>query len=102
MSDDDRKQLAARALAWAKSNDGGRLGVWWPCGSKTGDGSQPIMSVLWDHGGTGELGVFYDEESADDMEIICDIFNWALEELAPSERGFYGQRTYLADEEQAA
>lgn len=90
-------ELARRALAWAKGNDGGRLGVWWPAGSKPGDGSQPIMAIHWDGGGTGELGVFYDEKAAEAMQTICDIFNWALEQLAPSERNFYGTRTYETD-----
>jgi hypothetical protein len=53
------------------------------------------MAVMWDGGGTGELGVFYDKAGADDMETICDIFNWALDQLVPSVRGYYGDRTYL-------
>lgn len=92
-------ELARRALEWAKEHDGGRLCVWWPAGSKPGGGSSPIMAVHWDNGGTGELGTFYNESDAPAMETICDIFNWALEQLAPSETNFYGTRTYLAGEE---
>ncbi|MFE2994176.1 hypothetical protein ACFXG4_04080 [Nocardia sp. NPDC059246] len=99
---DYRAELAARALAWMKANDGGGLCVWWPAGSKPGDpndDSRPIMAVNWDNGGVGELGVFYNKSNAAAMQTICDIFNWALGELVPSERGWYGERTYL--EEQA-
>lgn len=91
------RELAPRVLEWCKRHDGGRLGVWWPAGSKSGDGCQPIMAVMWDGGGTGEIGVFYDEKDADKMELICDVFNWAIEQLAPSEQSFYGERTYLND-----
>lgn len=90
-------ELAKQALAWRKANGGGRLGVWWPCGSKPEDDSQPIMSVMWDGGGTGELGVFYSRDLAPQMQTICDIFNWALEQLAPSETNWYGTRTYLTE-----
>lgn len=90
-------EMAARALAWSKANDGGRLGVWWPAGSKPDDDSPPIMAIHWDGGGTGELGAFYDKRDAAAMETICDIFNWALDQLAPSERGYYGDRAYAAD-----
>jgi hypothetical protein len=98
MTDRDRDELAARALAWCKAHDGGRLCVWWPAGSKPNDGCSPIMAVSWDGGGTGELGTFYDEEDADKMGLICDVFNWALEQLAPSTQSFYGERTYESDE----
>lgn len=91
-------ELARQALEWSNSNDGGRLCVWWPAGSKPGDDSQPIMAVSWDNGGIGELGSFYSREMAPDMQTICDIFNWALEQLAPSETNWYGTRTYLTDE----
>jgi hypothetical protein len=94
----EREELARRALDWMKANDGGNLCVWWPAGSKPGDDSQPIMAVLWDAGGVGELGTFYSREDAKAMETICDIFNWALGELVPSAVGWYGQRTYKADE----
>lgn len=57
------------------------------------------MAVNWDQGGTGELGAFYNKSDADDMQTIIDIFNWALDELVPTERGFYGDRTYLGDED---
>ena len=87
--------LAARALEWRKRNDGGQLGVWWPAGS--GSGGSPIMAVMWDHGGTGELGTFYYEHDADKMDFICDVFNWAIEQLAPSEQSFYGERIYLGE-----
>lgn len=97
----ERDELARKALEWCKRNDGGRLGVWWGCGSKRGDGSQPIMSVMWDHGGTGELGVFYREEDAEAMQMICDLANWALEQLAPSETDYYGTRTYLTEQDPA-
>ena len=96
MNDDD---LKAQALAWRKRHDGGRLGVWWPAGGGPAEGSQPIMSILWDHGGTGELGVFYNTDDADVMEFICDVFNHALEQLAPSTRSFYGERTYEGEAE---
>jgi len=91
-------ELARQALEWAKANDGGRLCVWWPAGSTPGSGSQPIMAVNWDNGGVGELGVFYNESDAPAMETICNIFNWALEQLAPSETSYYGERTYLTGE----
>jgi hypothetical protein len=94
----EREELGRRALEWMKANDGGNLCVWWPCGSKPGDGSRPIMAVSWDNGGVGELGTFYHPEDAKAMETIVDIFNWALGELAPSEVGWGGQRTYKADE----
>ncbi|MBF6368409.1 hypothetical protein IU469_22185 [Nocardia puris] len=93
-------EMVQRALAWAKANDGGRLCVWWPAGAKPrdpDDDSRPIMAINWDGGGTGELGAFYDKKDAEAMETICDIFNWALDQLAPSERGYYGDRTYEAD-----
>lgn len=51
MSDD----LKDRAKAWMKANDGGHLGVWWPAGSKPGDNSSPILAIMWDGGGTGEI-----------------------------------------------
>lgn len=97
----ERDELARKALEWRKNNDGGRLGVWWPSGSTPGDDSQPIMSVMWDGGGTGELGVFYSREDAAAMQTICDIFNWAIEQLVPSETDWYGTRTYHADQEAA-
>lgn len=89
--------LAAKALAWSKSHDGGRLCVWWPAGSKPEDKSQPIMAIGWDHGGTDELGVFYRYEDAEAMETIAQIFNWALQQLAPSAQNFWGTREYEAD-----
>jgi hypothetical protein len=98
MSDD----LPTRVLAWCKRNDGGRLGVWWPAGSQPGSGSRPILAIMWDHGGTGELGTFYNEKDADKMDLICDVFNWAIEQLAPSEQSFYGERTYGREREQIA
>jgi hypothetical protein len=91
-------EMVARALEWSKSNLGGRLCVWWPAGSQQGDDSHPILAVHWDGGGVGELGTFYRREDAETMQTICDIFNWALEELAPSDVGWYGERTYKADE----
>ena len=93
MTDD----LKARALDWRKRHDGGRLCVWWPAGSKPGDDSQPILAIAWDHGGTNELGAFYNAADADKMQLICDIFNAALEDLAPSERDWWGTRTYLEE-----
>ena len=90
MNDD----MKAEALEWCKKNDGGRLCVWWPAGSVDGDGSQPILAIQWDSGGMDELGVFYREEDADKMQLICDVFNAALEELAPSEVDYWGTRTY--------
>jgi hypothetical protein len=84
-----------RVLEWRKHNDGGRLGVWWPAGSEPGDGCSPIMAIVWDHGGAGEMGTFYNGKDADKMAFICDVFNWAIEQLAPSEQSFYGERTYL-------
>ena len=91
--------LKSEVLAWCKQNDGGRLCVHWPAGSRDGDGSQPILAIAWDNGGVDELGVFYDEKDAEKMELICDVFNSALEQLAPSEVGYYGTRSYLEDEE---
>ena len=98
-AENERKEfeaLKAAALAWCKKNDGGRLCVWLPAGGNP-DTSYPIMAVNWDHGGTGELGTFYGPEFAPQMELICDVFNWALEQLAPSSQGFYGDRNYSDD-----
>lgn len=54
----------------------------------------PQICVDWDHGGYHELGCLYaGKRSRDDAELICDLVNWALEILVPSERGFYGDRT---------
>lgn len=94
--------LKDRALQWCKSNDGGRLCVWWPAGGGPDVGSRPIMAVSWDHGGTGELGTFLGPDMAPDMELICDVFNWALEQLNPSSRSFYGERSYSSDEGEEA
>jgi hypothetical protein len=52
---------------------------------------------MWDLGGTDELGVFYREEDAEKMELICDLANWALEQLAPSKQDYYGGRTYRTE-----
>lgn len=86
--------LRAKALQWCKSNDGGRLCVWWPAGSTDENPGYPIMAINWDHGGTGELGTFYGPELEPQMQLICDVFNWALERLAPSTQSFYGGRDY--------
>lgn len=91
----DREELRARVLAWCKKQDGGRLCVWWPAGSTPGDGSQPILAIQWDSGGLDEIGVFYDEANAETAQFICDVFNDALERLAPSEVDYYGTRTYI-------
>lgn len=90
-------ELKAAALAWCRQNEGGRLCVHWPAGATPGDGSQPILAIAWDHGGIDELGVFYDEEDAERMEVICDIFNDALERLAPSTVDRYGTRIYAEE-----
>ena len=98
MPDEDLKR---RALEWSKNHDGGRLCVWWPAGAKPADPqdqSRPIMALNWDSGGVGELGSFYSKTDAEAMNTICDIFNWALDQLVPSQRNWYGTRTYLADE----
>jgi hypothetical protein len=89
------KDLAARVLEWRKQNDGGQLTVWWPTGSTEQNPGHPIMAVGCDHGGTIEYGAFYDAKDADKMALICDVFNWAIEQLVPSEQDFYGERTYL-------
>ena len=94
MSDD----IAARAKDWMKANDGGQFGVWWPAGSKHGDGSSPILAIMWDGGGTGEIGHFYDEKDSDAAELICDLANWAMEQLVPTTRTYYGEREYQEDE----
>lgn len=97
---DNRTEIADQARAWMKANDGGQLCVWWPAGSKPSDpedNSRPIMALNWDQGGTGELGAFYDKSDAEAMQTIVDIFNWALNELVPTERGYYGDRTYLEE-----
>lgn len=99
MADEDMKR---RALEWSKRHDGGRLCVWWPAGSKPrdpNDDSRPILALNWDNGGVGELGTFYNKADAEAMHTICDIFNWALEQLAPSERTYYGGRIYTGEEE---
>lgn len=92
MSDED---LAARVLEWRKRNDGGQLTVWWPAGSTEDSPGRPIMAVGCDHGGTIEYGSFYDAKDADKMGLICEVFNWAMEQLVPSEQSFHGERTYL-------
>lgn len=77
MSDD----LRAEARGWRERNDGGRLCAWWPAGSNPSDPedkSQPILSVMWDHGGTGDLGVFYDQ--ADAGKLIVDGLEYRLED----------------------
>lgn len=92
------KDLAARAKGWMKSNDGGQFGVWWPAGSKPGDGSSPILAIMWDSGGEGEIGHFYDEKDSDAAELICDLANWAMEQLVPTTRTYFGEREYQEDE----
>jgi len=87
-------ELAARAKKWMQENDGGQLGAWWPAGAKPGGGSQPILAVMWDHGGTDELGVFYEEKDIDKLELICDLANYAMQQLVPTEREYYGGRNY--------
>lgn len=89
-------ELARRALEWCKRNDGGRLYA------RERTGEQPMMVVLWDNGGEDELGYFHDESRGDDLELICDLANWAVEQLVPSETNYYGTRTYLADEEETS
>lgn len=86
--------LAVRAKGWMKGNDGGQFGVWWP-----GDGSSPILAIMWDGGGTGEIGHFYDEKDSDAAELICDLANWAMEQLVPTTRTYYGEREYQEDDE---
>jgi hypothetical protein len=81
--------IAERALAWCKSNDGGRI-------FPKGDTRQ--FNVSWDHGGYHEIGWVYEGKTAvADIELICDVFNWALDQLVPSTRSFYGERYYEAD-----
>ncbi|MCZ4506396.1 hypothetical protein O4273_26580 [Rhodococcus ruber] len=90
-------ELASEALEWCKKNDGGRLCVWWPAGSTPGDGSQPILAIRWDGGGLDEIGVFYDEADSVKAQFICDVFNDALERLAPSDVDYFGTRAYRAN-----
>lgn len=77
--------ISARALAWCKANDGGRLHA-----------KATQMCVSWDAGGYHEIADMYDSsaQAEADIELICDVFNWALEQLAPSTQNYYGTRTY--------
>lgn len=78
--------LKHRALKWCKRNDGGRI-------HPKGDTRQ--FNVSWDHGGYHEIGCMYDGKTAvEDIELICEVFNWALEQLNPSTQSFYGERSY--------
>lgn len=101
VSDDPRMSddLKDRAKAWMKANDGGHLGVWWPAGSKPGDNSSPILAIMWDGGGTGEIGHFYDEKDAESAELICDLANWAMDQLVLTTRTYYGEREYQENDQ---
>jgi len=39
---------------------------------------------------------FHHAKDADKVALICEVFNWAIEQLVPSEQSFYGERTYPA------
>lgn len=85
---DDLEDLTSRVLAWRKTNDGSYLHA----------KPNNQFCVNWDHGGYHEIGCMYDTKTAStDIDLICDVFNWALEQLTPSTQGFYGDRTYEAD-----
>lgn len=88
----ERDELRAAALKWCKENDGGRLHA------KGGGANQ--LCVSWDHGGYHEIAGMYSQsgKAQQDLELICDVFNWALDQLAPSSQSFYGERTYEEDE----
>ncbi len=87
----ERDDLARKALEWCKRNDGGRLFAK-TCGDDTD------LTIVWDNGGDDEFASIYDGFSEDDAELICDLVNWALESLVPSETNYYGTRTYLSAE----
>lgn len=86
--------LKARVLAWREANDGGHLHPkWYP--QHNPDEIGPQLCVSWDHGGYHEIAGFYSGKSArDDVTMICEVFNWAVEQLTPSAQSFYGERTY--------
>ncbi|MFE2995034.1 hypothetical protein ACFXG4_08485 [Nocardia sp. NPDC059246] len=83
-------ELARRALEWCKRHDGGRL-----CAKERGDDTD--LTILWDNGGDDEFASVYDGFQDSDAELICDLVNFALELLVPSETNYYGTRTYLAE-----
>lgn len=87
----ERDELARKALEWCKRNDGGRLFA------KT-HGDDTDLTIVWDNGGDDEFANVYDGFQEDDGELICDLVNYALDQLVPSETNYYGTRTYLADE----
>lgn len=92
MSDD----LATRLLAWRKRNDGGHLHT-----KSRHDPTEigPQLCVSWDHGGYHEIaGMYAGKTALDDAEMICEVFNWALDQLTPSSQSYYGERTYEADQ----
>lgn len=88
--------LATRVLKWRKRNLGGVLHT------KTNHDPEqlgPQLCVSWDHGGYAEIASMYSGKSAaEDAEMICEVFNWALEQLAPSTQNWYGTREYEADQ----
>ncbi|WP_330253092.1 hypothetical protein OG874_00305 [Nocardia sp. NBC_00565] len=90
-TDKNTAELARKALEWCERNDGGRMYA------DDRDEDHPQMVILWDNGGQDELGHF-DGDHIEDLELICDLVNWAVEQLVPSET-HYGTRTYAADSE---
>lgn len=95
MSETD--DLKTRVLAWRKANDGGGLHAkWYPDHDPEEIG--PQVCVNWDHGGYHEIaGLYAGKRANTTAELICDVFNWALDQLTPSTQSFYGERTYEAD-----
>jgi len=90
----DRADLARKALEWCKRNDGGRLYA-------KRRGGDAALTIVWDNGGDDEFASVYEGFQDDDPELICELVNWALEQLVPSETNYYGTRTYLVAEDTA-
>lgn len=93
----ETNELAARLLAWRKRNDGGHLHT--KANGHDPNEIGPQVCVSWDHGGYHEIGCMYaGSTSLEDAEMLCEVFNWAMEQLTPSTQGWYGTREYEADE----
>ena len=82
--------LARRALEWRKRHDGGRLFA-------KGHSDGTDLTIVWDNGGDDEFASVYDGFEYADAELICELVNFAIERLVPSETNYYGTRTYLAE-----
>lgn len=93
MSTTQTDELRERVLAYQKRADGGRLFM--KGSTLDPEDYGPQLAVNWDNGGYHEIGCFYAGKGArEDGELLCDVFNWALDVLTPSTVGWYGERTY--------